>query len=373
MLFETRAGALRLRWNERGIAAIEMPELSPRELRAELLKQEGGGAPQFVQDAAGLLRKHLAGDAQDLTALPLDLSLLAPFQRSVFEVVRTLPPGRTATYGEIAARLGKPGASRAVGQALGRNPFLIVVPCHRVLAAGGAAGGFSAPGGVVTKQRLLALEGVRIAVDHALPFDPVAAVDHLRARDKRLGRFIERVGPFRLRPAALQSPFETLAESIVYQQLTGKAAATIWGRVLALFHPRRMPRPQDLIEISEEKLRGAGLSRSKAAALKDLAAKTLEGVVPPSAAQLEKLSDQEIVDRLTAVRGIGPWTVEMMLMFRLARPDVLPATDYGVRKGFAKVRGLAALPSPKELLAYGEKWRPFRTVASWYLWRVLDL
>ena len=220
MLFDTRAGPLRLRWNERGLVAIEMPELSPRELRAALLKQ-GDEAPPFVGEAARLLKAHLAGDAQDLSLLPLDLSVLAPFQQAVYQAVRALPPGRTATYGEIADRLGKPGASRAVGQALGRNPFLIAVPCHRVLAAGGAAGGFSAPGGVVTKQRLLALEGVHIAVDHGLPFDPVAAVEHLRAKDKRLGRIIERVGPFRMRPAALQSPFEALAESIVYHQLTG--------------------------------------------------------------------------------------------------------------------------------------------------------
>ena len=371
MLFDTRAGPLRLRWNERGLVAIEMPELSPRELRAALLKQPAD-APPFAVEAARLLKAHLQGGGQDLSALLLDLSVLAPFQRQVYQAVRALPPGRTATYGEIAARLGKPGASRAVGQALGRNPFLIAVPCHRVLAAGGAAGGFSAPGGVVAKQRLLALEGVRIEVDHLLPFDPVAAVDHLRARDQRLARVVERVGPFRMRPAAMQSPFEALAESIVYQQLTGKAAATIWGRVVALFHPRKIPRPQDLLDSSDQALRGAGLSRAKAAALKDLAAKTLEGVVPAAAA-LQHLSNEEIIERLTAVRGIGPWTVEMMLIFRLARPDVLPATDYGVRKGFAKTFGHKELPKPAALLKYGERWRPYRSVASWYLWRSLDL
>lgn len=373
MLFETRAGPIELQWNDRGLTAIRMPELSPREVRARLAKQNGDEAPQFVDEAARLLKRHLAGEAQDLSRLPLDLAVLAPFQRAVYEQVRALGPGRTATYGEIAVRLGKPGASRAVGQALGRNPFLVVVPCHRVLAAGGAPGGFSAPGGVVTKQRLLALEGVTLAVDHGLPFDPIAAVEHLRGKDRRLAKFIERVGPFRLRPAELQSPFDALMESIVYQQLTAKAASTIFNRVLALFHPRRVPRPQDIVGISDEKLRGAGLSRSKAAALKDLAAKAMDGTVPATARALEKLSDAEIVERLTAVRGIGPWTVEMLLIFRLARPDVLPATDYGVRKGFARIRGAKELPSAKELLAYGERWRPYRSVASWYLWRVLDL
>jgi len=373
MLFETRAGPVDLKWNDRGLTAIHMPDLTPRELRAQLARQDGSDAPPFVREAARLLRRHLAGEAQDLSRLPLDLGVLGPFQRAVYETVRTLEPGRTATYGEIAARLGKAGAARAVGQALGKNPFLVAVPCHRVLAAGGAPGGFSAPGGVAAKQRLLALEGVTLAVDHRLPFDPVAAVDHLRARDRRLSRFIERVGPFRLRPAELQSPFEALLESIVYQQLTAKAASTILSRVVALFRPRRFPRPQDVAAIPAEELRGAGLSRSKTAALKDLAAKALDGTVPASARDLEKLADAEIVERLTAVRGIGPWTVEMLLIFRLARPDVLPATDYGVRKGFARVRGAKELPTPKELLAFAERWRPYRTVASWYLWRVLDL
>src|SRR3954466_10514357 len=373
MLFETRAGPVRLRWNDRGLTAIEMPELPPREMRAQLAKQNGAQTPAFVQDAARLLERHLAGEPQDLSALPLDLSVLAPFQRAVYDKIRALPPGKTATYGEVAAMLGKPGASRAVGQALGRNPFLVVVPCHRVLAAGGAPGGFSAPGGVIAKQRLLALEGVTIAVDHGLPFDPLAAVDHLRARDRRLAKFIERVGPFRLRRAEWQRRFEALAESIVYQQLTGKAAATILARVVALFRPRRFPRPQDVTAIPEADLRAAGLSRAKTAALQDLAVKALDGTVPASRRALETLSDDEIVERLTAVRGIGRWTVEMLLIFRLARPDVLPATDYGVRKGFMRLRRASELPSPKDLLKYGERWRPYRSVASWYLWRILDL
>ena len=137
--------------------------------------------------------------------------------------------------------------------------------------------------------------------------------------------------------------------------------------------PAYDPRPQDVAAIPAEKLRAAGLSNAKAAALKDLAAKALEGTVPPSVRAREKLADGEIVERLTAVRGIGPWTVEMLLIFRLARPDVLPSTDYGVRKGFALVRGARELPTPRELLAFGDRWRPYRSVASWYLWRVLDL
>jgi 3-methyladenine DNA glycosylase/8-oxoguanine DNA glycosylase len=199
----------------------------------------------------------------------------------------------------------------------------------------------------------------------------VEAVRHVSAKDARLAKLIERVGPLRLRLADLQSPFEALSESIVYQQLSGFAAAAIFARLVALFRPRKFPRPGDLLAMPDERLRAAGLSRGKIAALRDLATKTIDGTVPQMR-ELRRLSDDEIVERLSAVRGIGRWTAEMLLIFRLGRPDVLPATDYGVRKGFAKVYG-GELPAPKALLEHGERWRPHRTVASWYLWRVLEL
>jgi 3-methyladenine DNA glycosylase/8-oxoguanine DNA glycosylase len=204
-----------------------------------------------------------------------------------------------------------------------------------------------------------------------LPFDAEEAVRHVSAKDARLAKLIARVGPLRLRLADLQSPFEALSESIVYQQLSGYAAAAIFARLVALFRPRKFPRPGDLLAISEERLRAAGLSRGKIAALRDLATKTIDGTVPQMR-ELRKLSDDEVVERLSAVRGIGRWTAEMLLIFRLGRPDVLPATDYGVRKGFARVYRRKELPTPKELLAAGEKWRPYRTVASWYFWRALE-
>jgi 3-methyladenine DNA glycosylase/8-oxoguanine DNA glycosylase len=206
----------------------------------------------------------------------------------------------------------------------------------------------------------------------ALPFDRAEAVRHLRERDEQLAEVMDRIGPFRLRLATMQTPFEALAESIVYQQLTGRAAASILSRVVALFRPRRFPRPADLAAAPETLLRGAGLSRGKIAALKDLAAKTEAGVVP-RLSELRDMGEDEIVERLVTVHGVGRWTVEMLLIFRLGRPDVLPATDYGVRKGFARAFHRRKLPEPKALLAHGERWRPYRTVASWYLWRVLEL
>ncbi len=172
-------------------------------------------------------------------------------------------------------------------------------------------------------------------------------------------------------PQVLVRPFDALAESIAYQQLSGKAAATIWGRVRALYGKRKWLDPKAVLATPDEKLRACGLSRSKTAALKDLAAKTVEGVVPTAPA-LAKMSDEEIIERLTSVRGIGRWTVEMLLLFDLARPDVWPVTDYGVQKGYARTFRKRKLPTPKELHRIGEKWRPYRSAAAWYFWRALD-
>ncbi len=194
---------------------------------------------------------------------------------------------------------------------------------------------------------------------------------HLAAVDPALGEVIRRVGPCALKPRK-RTPFEALVKSVTYQQLNGTAAATIFGRFVALYPDSRFPTPEQVLATPEERLRSAGLSRAKAAAIRDIADKTISGVVPDGRA-IRKMADAEIIERLTAVRGVGPWTVEMLLIFTLGRPDVLPVTDYGIRKGFAQVYHWKELPSPKELVAAGEKWRPHRTTAAWYLWRSLDL
>ncbi|HEV2994784.1 MAG TPA: DNA-3-methyladenine glycosylase 2 family protein [Chthoniobacterales bacterium] len=186
-----------------------------------------------------------------------------------------------------------------------------------------------------------------------------------------MAELIARSRRYNITPAVSIRPFDALAESIAYQQLSGKAAATIFGRVRALYPKRKCLDPEQLLATPDETLRAAGLSRAKTAALKDLAAKTIDGTVPAGRA-LIRMSDDEIVTRLTAVRGIGRWTVEMLLLFDLGRPDVWPVDDYGVRKGFAKTFGRRKLPTPKQLMKLGEKWRPYRSVAAWYFWRALD-
>jgi len=186
-----------------------------------------------------------------------------------------------------------------------------------------------------------------------------------------MAELIARSRRYNITSAVTIRPFDALAESIAYQQLSGKAAATIFGRVRALYPKRKWLDPEQLLATPDETLRAAGLSRAKTAALKDLAAKTIDGTVPAGRA-LIRMSDDEIITRLTAVRGIGRWTVEMLLLFDLGRPDVWPVDDYGVQKGFAKTFGRRKLPTPKQLMKFGEKWRPYRSVAAWYFWRALD-
>ena len=381
--FDTPIGRCAVGWGERGIVAIQLPEARPAETRARLLKRLPGAretspTPE-VEKALEGIQSLLRGEGRDLTNVVLDMNDISPFHRRVYEMARTIPPGDTLSYGEIASRLGVPGSARAVGQALGRNPFPIVVPCHRVLAAGGKLGGFSANGGVSTKLRMLAIEGARAGAvgtagdgDEQLAFDPGAAIQHLRASDPGLARLIDATGPFRLRQQKTSSVFGALAEAIVYQQLTGKAAATIFARVCALFpHTRDGLVARRVLRTSDEKLRGAGLSRSKVLSLRDLARRAEDGEIP-TLAEARVMEDHEIVSRLTEVRGIGRWTAEMFLIFRLGRPDVLPVDDYGVRKGFAVAFRKRALPTREAVERRGIRWKPYRTVASWYLWRAAE-
>jgi len=424
-LFETSIGHCGIAWGKGGIVGLQLPEGSAGATRARMRKR----FPAAVEtdpprDVARTLRDVtalLGGKRVDLSAVALDMNGVPPFHRRAYEAARSIPAGRTRSYGELAARLGSPNSSRAVGQAMGRNPFPIVVPCHRVLAAGGRAGGFTAAGGIDTKMRMLEIEGAQLTVparrgatrqggngaatakrngtsaardaedtparatakvtkpraaksasSNGLPFDANKALRDLRASDATLARLIDEVGPLGLELKTTGSVFGALAEAIVYQQLTGKAAATIHGRICALFpRARNGFTPAHILAAPDEALRGAGLSRAKVAALRDLAEKTAGGELP-TLAKVRRMDDAAIIESLTAVRGVGRWTVEMLLIFRLARPDVLPVDDYGVRKGYALAFRKRDLPSAGDLARYGERWKPWRSVASWYLWRATD-
>jgi DNA-3-methyladenine glycosylase II len=204
-----------------------------------------------------------------------------------------------------------------------------------------------------------------------LAFDLTEALRHLSERDVQLKELIASTAAFHIDVEDGQSPYEALMEAIAFQSISGKAATTIFGRIKALGENGRPPAPQKMLKIPSTKLRKAGLSGAKVLAMKELAKKTIEGIVPTHDQAL-KLSDEELVERLVSVRGIGAWTVEMFLIFRLGRPDVLPIHDLGVKKGWSVAYGKKHMPKPQELLKFGERWRPYRSVASWYMWRAFE-
>ena len=359
-IVKTSIGPIELAYDARAIKAIRLLEGDAKPKRAPPC------APEFVHAAAKALELHFAGTPQDFSALPLDVAPLPGFHARVYEAARKIPSGTMVSYGELAARAASPGAARAVGQAMARNPFFVVVPCHRI-GDPEKLGGFSAPGGAITKRRMLEIEGAFLEPP---PYDVERAVRELSAADPKLAKLIARFPGRRPRVEPLRSVFESLGRSIVYQQLSGRAAGAIHRKYAALF-PDHRPTAEHLAKLDDAQVRGAGLSGAKLAALRDLGKKTLAGELP-TVGRLRAMSDDAIVESLTAVRGIGPWTVHMLLMFRLGRADVLPTADYGVRKGFAKTYGKRELPDARALEKHAEKWRPWRSVASWFMWRALE-
>ncbi|HUZ07353.1 MAG TPA: DNA-3-methyladenine glycosylase 2 family protein [Candidatus Paceibacterota bacterium] len=198
-----------------------------------------------------------------------------------------------------------------------------------------------------------------------------AAHKHLSKRDPVMRRLIREHGQCDLAPEKRRPPFQSLVMAVAHQQLNGTAANTILTRFKKLFPGGKFPRPDDLAKVTDEQIRACGFSFAKIKAIRDIAEKARYGVIP-SSRQIVKLSDAEIVARLTEVRGVGRWTVEMLLIFQLGRADILPADDFGVRTGFRIAYKQREMPKPKELLAFGEKWKPHRTTAAWFLWRAAD-
>ncbi|MBM4218771.1 MAG: DNA-3-methyladenine glycosylase 2 family protein [Gammaproteobacteria bacterium] len=199
-----------------------------------------------------------------------------------------------------------------------------------------------------------------------------AALRHLSRVDPVMAQLIRRAGPHAVRPERGAGAYEALVQAVAHQQLTGMAARTILGRFYALYGGDRCPAPAQLVATPDEQLRGCGFSRAKAAALKDIAARALDGTIPARRA-LARMKDEAIIARLIEARGVGRWTVEMFLMFTLGRQDVLPVDDYGIRLGYRIAYGRRTLPKPKVLAKFGRRWAPYRTTASWYLWRAVDL
>ncbi|HWO14155.1 MAG TPA: methylated-DNA--[protein]-cysteine S-methyltransferase, partial [Polyangiaceae bacterium] len=301
-LFQSPVGRCAIAWSARGVAALQLPEGRELATRARVLSRFPealeAAPPATVEQAIAEIRALLAGKSSNLARVELDMRGLPPFHQRVYEAAREIPAGSTLSYGALATRLGAPGSARAVGQALGRNPFAIIVPCHRVLAAGGKVGGFSANGGITTKLRLLACEAPGSSAAEpfdGFEFDPQAAVAALGAADRRLAKLIERVGPFRMQLQRTPSIFAALAEAIVFQQLNGKAAATIFARLCALFPHAIGLTPQGILRARDDRLRAAGLSGSKIASLRDLASKVASGALP-TLADARGMPDSELIE-----------------------------------------------------------------------------
>ncbi|MDO9693852.1 MAG: methylated-DNA--[protein]-cysteine S-methyltransferase [Candidatus Latescibacteria bacterium] len=368
-VFASTLGPWGLTWTRRGVDSLALPDLTESAVR-ELLERAAPGReyparpPAAVRDLARRVRSHLAGKPDDFRDVPLDLERLPPFARKVSRALCRVPPGATVSYAELAKRAGSPGASRAVGTVMARNPLPLLVPCHRVLAADGALGGFSAPGGTDLKVRLLHREGVVLSPRHQ------AGMDHLARSDRALGRVIRRAGPYLPAFGDKRDPYDVLVTSIVHQQLALKAAATIARRVRALTPGDAFPTPQELPALSDAELRGAGLSSQKIGYLRDLGARLDDGRLDLRA--LRRRDDAQATAALCTVRGIGVWTAQMMLIFHLGRLDVWPVDDLGLQKGVQKHLGLAETPRAREMAAIGERWAPYRSLAAWYLWQLVD-
>ena len=193
---------------------------------------------------------------------------------------------------------------------------------------------------------------------------------YLAKIDPVMRRLIERVGSIKVEPRRLP-PFHSITHAIIHQQLSGKVARVIFDRFIALFENGDFPTPEQVGDIDIENMRGVGLSRSKATNIKGLSEMVLTGEVP-SLEECDQLSNEEIKDRLMRIKGIGPWTVEMLLIFNFGRPDILPIHDLGVRKGFQIAYKKRELPTPEQLERFGRKWKPYRTMATLYLWRAVD-
>jgi len=366
----TREGPLGLAWTSRGVVRLVLPEgadggedaaLAPLPAELPRVARPRGDAGAAVRR----LKAHLAGRNDPLTDIPVDLAGLPELARRVLTALRRVGPGRTTTYGALARRAGRPGAARAVGAILGANPVPLIVPCHRCLGADGSLVGFSGGGGIRQKARLLHREG------HV--FDPAheRGMRALMRRDPVMKRIIPIVGPYLPWPLRPRPAWDTLVRAIIHQQLSVAAGRTICGRVAALTPGERFPRPEELLALPDATLRGMGLSRAKTVYVKDLAARILDGRLRTQ--RLPYLDDEAAVAALTQVKGIGRWSAQMHLIFHLGRLDVLPVDDLGLQNAAARAYGLDGGVTPARLAELGEGWRPWRSLASWYLWQASDM
>lgn len=362
--FSTVVGLMAMSWTPKGVDRLEMG------LSQEPVDFAPGvpHRPRPKGTAAQVVRRvqsHLQGKSDDFLDIPVNFGKMSVYSIKVLKALRKVASGKTVTYGQLAAQTGKPKASRAVGRIMGSNPVPLIVPCHRCLGADGSLTGFSSEGSLGLKAHVLHLEG------HVFNPEHTAGMAHLAKRDKVMRKLIKVCPPFRPLPDKPQTPWDNLVTAIIHQQLAVKAGRTIAGRVRALTPGKRYPTPEEMLVFSDEELRAVGLSGQKTSYVRDLAKRVSEGSL--KLAGLRRLDDQQVIEKLTEVRGIGVWSAQMHLMFHLGRLDVLPVGDLGLQIACSKAYGLEEkYASATEMEELGQKWAPYRSIASWYLWRSLD-
>lgn len=368
-VFASARGPVGLAWTTRGVCRLEFGHADAAATAAALAARcpELPAVARPPAPVAGLvtrLKVALRGGADDLRDVPVDDHDAPPFARAVWRRLRQVPPGQVITYGELARACSHPGAARAVGRIMGANPVPLVVPCHRCVGADGSLTGFSAAGGLPLKARLLHDEGWVRDPEHA------RGLAHLAKADPKLRAVIRRFGPYLARADRPRPPWESLVTAIIHQQLSVKAGQTIAGRVRALVPGAGYPTPAQMLALDPAVLRTCGLSRAKVDYVRDLAARVHDGRLDLRA--LRRLPDDQVIASLTTVRGIGEWSAQMHLIFHLGRLDVLATGDLGLRAAAGRLYGLGAHATPSELATLAEPWRPYRSIASWYLWEWLD-
>lgn len=377
LIFDSSFGECAIVWSQNRVFSFYLPEDSVSTLKSKIsqaeISRKSSFPPIWVDKLIIKIQKHLVGKLQDFSNVPLVLDCFSDFSQNVYRATRNIPAGSVITYKDICNQLGRPGASRAVGTALGKNPIPLIVPCHRVVSSSGGLGGFSAGGGLQTKISLLKLEGVSLEKPIVLggPANWEKALIHLKKRDRAFGNLLKTSRPLKFKARLEKDPLFSLVSAITSQQLSTRAAATILKRVLSLISVNGVPKAKKILTTNSESLREAGLSYMKVSYLKDLALRYLEGELP-TFDELKGMSNESIVDKLTKIKGIGRWTVEMYLIFNLGRANVFPVLDLGIRKAISINYLNGRMPYDEEMAEFNEMWAPYQSIASLYLWNSLN-
>ncbi len=358
-----------LAWTPKGIHRLEFGPRDDESVINQLIVKcpdlkRARPVPAPIKDIVRRVKAHLTGRSDSLLDIPVDLRKGSEFSTEVWRQLRKVKPGKVITYGQLAAKAGRPGAARAVGRIMGANPVPVIVPCHRCVGADGSMTGFSTEGGIFLKKKLLFIEGYEPNAEYR---DGIA---HLRRRDPVMRRLIKVVGPFQALPDKPSPPYDTLITAIVHQQLAVKAGRTIAGRLRNLSEGPRFPKPEQMMAFDDSVLRSVGLSKQKTSYVKDLATRVFDGRL--KLGRLNHLDDEAVITELTKVRGIGVWSAHMHLIFYLGRLDVLPVGDLGIQIACGKFYDLGKYASADQITELGKKWTPYCSMAAWYLWQGLD-